>query len=306
MRDLNALATFVAVVKANSFTGAADRCGISKALVSRHVQDLEKSLGVKLLNRSTRKLGLTQAGERFFERCSRIVADAEEAVRDVEELSRGAHGLIRISTAITFGRMHLLPAVHEFLARNPGIQIDVTLSERFADLISGNADLVVRLAEEPRLNNMVARRLAPARWVVVASPGYIAAHGKPRAPYDLSDCNCLVYDKPKSGEWRFRGPEGEVSVKVSGNLRSNVADGLLDAAIAGVGVAALPSFAASEHIVAGRLVELLTDYTLPDSTLYAVFLPDRRLPERIRSFVQFLSDRFAQEPYWDQPLAVPS
>lgn len=306
MRDLNALATFVAVVKANSFTGAADRCGISKALVSRHVQDLEKSLGVKLLNRSTRKLGLTQAGERFYERCSRIVADAEEAVRDVEELSRGAHGLIRISTAITFGRMHLLPAVHEFLARNPGIQIDVTLTERFADLISGNADLVVRLAEEPRLNNMVARRLAPARWVVVASPGYIVAHGKPCVPYDLSDCNCLVYDKPKSGEWRFRGPEGEVSVKVSGNLRSNVADGLLDAAMAGVGVAALPSFAASEHIVAGRLVELLTDYALPDSTLYAVFLPDRRLPERIRSFVQFLSERFAQEPYWDQALALPS
>lgn len=306
MRDLNVLATFVAVVKANSFTAAADRCGISKALVSRHVQELEKSLGVKLLNRSTRKLGLTQAGERFYERCSRIVSDAEEAVRDVEELSRGSHGLIRISTAITFGRMHLLPAVHEFLARNPSIQIDVTLSERFADLISGNADLVVRLAEEPRLSNLVARRLAPARWVVVASPGYIAAHGTPRVPRDLLNCSCLVYDKPKSSEWRFKGREGEVSVKVSGNLRANVADGLVDAAIAGIGVAALPSFAASEHIVAGRLVELLSDYVLPDSTLYAVFLPDRRLPERIRSFVQFLADRFAPEPSWDRPLASPS
>src|SRR3990167_10046608 len=138
MHDLNALATFVAVVNANSFTIAADRCGISKALVSRHIQELENSLGVKLLNRSTRKLGLTQAGERFYDRCSRIVAQAEEAVRDLEDLSRGSHGLIRISTAITFGRVHLLPAVHEFLAQNPSIQIEVTLSERFADLISGN------------------------------------------------------------------------------------------------------------------------------------------------------------------------
>lgn len=303
MRDLNALATFVAVVNANSFTIAADRCGISKALVSRHIQELEQSLGVKLLNRSTRKLGLTQAGERFYERCSRIVADADDAVRDAEELSRGAHGLIRISTAITFGRVHLLPAVGEFLLQNPSIQINVNLSERFADLISGNADLVVRLAEEPRLSNLVARRLAPARWVVVAAPSYLAAHGEPGAPRDLLGFNCLVYDKPKGSEWRFRGREGEITINVSGNLRANVADGLVDAALAGVGIAALPSFAASEHIVSGRLVELLPDYAMSESTLYAVFLPDRRLPERIRTFVQFLADRFGPEPYWDIPLA---
>lgn len=307
MRDLNALATFVAVVDARSFTLAAERCGISKALVSRQVQELEHSLGVKLLNRSTRKLGLTQAGERFYERCARLVADAETAVRDVEELSRGgAHGLIRISTAITFGRLHLLPAVHEFLARNPGIRIDVTLSERFADLISGKADLIVRLAEEPRLSNVVARRLAPVRWVLVASPAYLASHGLPQEPRDLLERNCLLYDKPRSDEWRFRGREGEQTVKVSGNLRSNVAEGVLAAALSGVGIAALPSFAASEHILSGRLVELLKDYVLPESTLYAVFLPDRRLPERIRSFVQFLAERYAQEPYWDQPLGLAS
>jgi DNA-binding transcriptional LysR family regulator len=305
MRDLNVLATFVAVVDAGSFTVAADRCGISKALVSRHIQELEESLGVKLLNRSTRKLALTPPGERFYERCARIVADAGDAVRDVEELSRGSHGLIRISTAITFGRLHLLPAVSEFLAHNPSIQISVTLSERFADLISGNADLVVRLAEEPRLSNLVARRLAPCRWIVVASPAYLAAHASPRTPRDLLDCNCLVYDRPKGGEWRFRGRDGELTINVAGNLRANVAEGLVDAAVAGVGIALLPSFAASEHIVAGRLVQLFTEHTLQESTLYAVFLPDRRLPERIRNFVQFLAERFAGEPYWDQPLPKP-
>lgn len=302
MRDLNALASFVAVVKANSFTGAAEQCGISKALVSRHIQELENSLGVRLLNRSTRKLGLTLAGERFYERCSRIIAQADDAVRDVEELSRGAHGLIRISTAITFGRMHLLPAINEFLARNPSIQIEVTLSERFADLISGNADLVVRLADEPRLSNLVARRLAPVRWVVVAAPAYVAAHGQPHVPRDLLRHNCLVYPGSKASEWRFKDREGEAVVNVAGNLRANVADGLLDAVLAGVGVAALPSFAVSPYVATGQLAELLGDYELPERTLYAVFLPDRRLPERIRALVQFLADRFA-EPYWERPLA---
>ena len=298
MRDLNALATFVAVVKANSFTAAADHCGISKALVTRHIQDLEVSLGVKLIHRSTRKIGLTQAGERFYDRCARLIDEADQAVRDVEDLSRGSHGLIRISTAITFGRIHLLPAVNDFLTLNPSIQIEVTLSERFADLISGNADLVVRLAEEPRLSNLVARRLAPARWMVVASPDYVASHGVPLTPRDLLDFNCLVYDRPKGGDWRFKGREGEQSVKVSGNLRSNVAEGLIDAAISGLGIAALPSFAIAPYLASGQLVELLVDYTLPESTLYAVFLPDRRLPERIRTFVQFLAERFASDDYW--------
>lgn len=298
MRDLNVLATFVAVVKANSFTQAADHCGISKALVTRHIQDLELSLGVKLLNRSTRKIGLTLAGERFYDRCTRILAEADQAVRDVEELSRGSHGLIRISTAITFGRMHLLPAVNDFLKLNPSIQIEVTLSERFADLISGNADLVVRLAEEPRLSNLVARRLAPARWVVVSSPDYIRRHGAPTVPRDLLDFNCLVYDRPKGGDWRFKGKEGEQSIKVTGNLRSNVAEGLLDATVSGLGIAALPSFVIAPYLASGQLVELLSDYALPESTLYAVFLPDHRLPERIRTFVQFLADRFAADAYW--------
>jgi DNA-binding transcriptional LysR family regulator len=134
--------------------------------------------------------------------------------------------------------------------------------------------------------------------MVVASPDYIARHGVPLTPRDLLDFNCLVYDRPKGGDWRFKGRDGEQSIKVSGNLRSNVAEGLIDAAIAGLGVAALPSFAIAPHLASGQLVALLTDYQLPESTLYAVFLPDRRLPERIRTFVQFLADRFSSDAYW--------
>jgi len=182
MRDLNAMATFVAVVNSNSFSLAAERCGISKALVTKHIQELETSLGIKLLHRTTRKLGLTQAGERFYERCTRVISDAEDAIRDLEDTSRGAHGLIRVSTAISFGRLHLLPAIADFLRDNPSVQIDVSLSEHFGDLISGGADIVVRMADEPHLSNLVARKLATGNYVVVRSPAYCAPHGPAPTP----------------------------------------------------------------------------------------------------------------------------
>jgi DNA-binding transcriptional LysR family regulator len=299
MRDLNAIATFVAVVNLNSFTLAAERCGISRALVSKQIQQLETSLGVKLLHRTTRKLGLTQEGERFYERCTAVLAQADAAVRDLEDSAPGPHGLIRVSTAISFGRLHLLPAVAAFLAAHPAVRIEVTLSEHFADLISEGTDLVVRMADAPRLSNLVARKLAPARCLLVASPAYLAAVGTLETPADLARCNCLLYSGGGNSEWRFHGPGGEAAVKVSGNFLANNADGIGEAALAGVGLGVLPSFAASHHLAAGRLVHVLPRFRLPERTLYAVFLPDRHLPQRIRSFVDFLVERFGAEPYWD-------
>jgi DNA-binding transcriptional LysR family regulator len=305
MRDLNALATFVAVVKLGSFTLAAEQLGISRALATKQIQTLEGELGVKLLNRSTRKLAPSQAGEQFYERCARLVADAEAAARDLEGSAQGPQGLIRVSTAISFGRVHLLPAIAAYLQSHPEVQIEVTLSEHFADLISGKADVVVRMADMPRLNNLVARRLAPARSTLVASPAYLARVPPVLAPADLARCNCLVYTGlPRSdsrNEWRFQGPLGDVAVKVAGNFRANNADGIAGAALAGVGIGMLPSFAVSEHLAAGRLVRVLPAYKMAERTLYAVFLPDRHLPERIRSFVGFLAERFGAEPYWDEP-----
>jgi DNA-binding transcriptional LysR family regulator len=300
MPNLNALATFVAVVNLNSFSLAAERCGISRALVSKHIQSLETSLGVKLLNRTTRRLGLTQAGERFYERCLRVLEEAEDAVRDLEDTAHGPRGLIRVSTAIAFGRLHLLPAIAAFLEANPSVQVEVTLSEHFADLISGGADLVVRMADEPRLSNLVARRLAPARHVLVASPGHLAsAVGALRSPADLSRCNCLLYTGAGRDEWRFQGPQGDATVKVSGNFRASNADGIAEAALAGVGIGVLPTFAVDQHLAAGRLVRVLPEYRLPERTLYAVFVPDRHLPQRIRTLVSFLGERFGEQPYWD-------
>ncbi|MFM0742189.1 LysR family transcriptional regulator [Paraburkholderia xenovorans] len=299
MQDLNALATFVAVVNANSFSLAAERCGISRALVSKHIQMLEASLGVKLLNRTTRRLGLTQPGERFYERCLGVLEAADGAVRDIEDVAHGPRGLIRVSTAISFGRLHLLPAIAAFLEANPLIQVEVTLSENFADLISGGADLVVRMADEPRLSNLVARKLAPVRQILVASPGYLASVGTLQSPDDLLRCNCLLYIDGAREAWRFQGQTGAMEIKVSGNLRASNADGIAEAALAGVGIGMLPTFAVGHHLKAGRLVSVLEHYRLPERTLYAVFVPDRHLPQRIRTFVDFISERFSTGPYWD-------
>lgn len=306
MRDLNAMATFVAVVSANSFSLAAERCGISKALVTKHIQELETSLGVKLLHRTTRKLGLTHAGERFYERCTRIMSDAEDAIRDLEDTSRGVQGLIRVSTAISFGRLHLLPAIADFLRENPSVQIEVSLSEHFGDLISGGADIVVRMADEPHLSNLVARKLATVHFAVIASPAYCAAHGAITRPVDLLRLNCLAYSGAVNSEWRLSGPDGDHTLKVSGNYRANNGDGIIEAALAGVGVGIVPRFIASPHLASGRLLQLLPEYTAPTRTLYAIFLPDRNLPERIRAFVRFLSQRFGPVPHWDRPASMES
>jgi DNA-binding transcriptional LysR family regulator len=301
MRDLNALATFVAVVRLNSFALAAEHCGISRALVTKQVQALETSLGVRLLHRTTRRLGLTQAGERFFERCVRVLEQAEDAVRDLEDEAGELHGLIRVSTGIAFGRLHVLPAVAAFMREHPAVRFDVTLSEQFADLVSGRTDLVVRMADTPRLSQVVARKLAPARFVLAASPAYLTNLPPLQVPADLQRCNCLHY-AGAAEHWRFEGPHGMQEVAISGNFQANNADGLLEAALAGLGIGILPSFAAGPYLTRKLLVPVLPEYRLPERTLYAMFLPDRRPPQRITAFVRFLVERFGPQPYWDGEL----
>jgi LysR family transcriptional regulator, regulator for bpeEF and oprC len=302
MRDLNALATFVAVVRLNSFALAAEHCGISRAMVTKQIQTLETSLGVRLLHRTTRRLGLTQAGERFFERCVRVLEQAEDAVRDLEDEAGELHGLIRVSTGIAFGRLHVLPAVAAFMREHPAVRFDVTLSEQFADLVSGRTDLVVRMADTPRLSQVVARKLAPARFVLAASAAYLASVLPLQVPADLRRCNCLHYAGMPQ-QWRLEGPQGIEEIPIGGNFQANNADGLLEAALAGLGIGILPSFAASPYLKRKLLVPVLPGYRLPERTLYAMFLPDRRPPQRIAAFVRFLVERFGPQPYWDDGVA---
>jgi LysR family transcriptional regulator, regulator for bpeEF and oprC len=299
MRDLNAFATFAAIVDTASFSRAAERLGISKALASKQVAQLEDELGVKLLRRTTRKIGLTTAGELFYERCVEMLAHAEGARHEIQRYNTEPGGLVKVSAVLSFGRRYLVRAIAAFLHAHPRMRVQYE-SGAFIDLISGRADVVIRTAEEQQLQSLVARKLARLRWVVCAAPSYLQGHSPPQRPEDLLQHNCVVYVSNARGEWVFNGPAGHVSVKVGGNFKANNADAVAEAAAAGVGVAIVPLFACADHIRNGQLVRLLADYELPETTVYAVYLPDRNLPQPIQLFVHFLSQYFGSEPYWDQ------
>jgi LysR family transcriptional regulator for bpeEF and oprC len=302
MLDLNEFLTFSVIAETKSFSRAAEKLGISKALASKHVADLEQSLGVKLLHRTTRKLGLTPAGALFYERCRQLVAHAEDARNEIEQFRSAPGGQIRISSAMSFGRRHLVPAITRFLEQYPNVTVELDLSQQFPDLITGGSDVVIRQADEPVLLSLVARQLAPVRWVACASPAYLARHPAPHAPRDIAGHNCLVYFSNTKSEWTFTGPDGVHTVRVKGNFKANSADGVLHAALGNLGIAVVPTFAASEYLHSGMLQRVLPAYRLPERALYAAYLPNPTMAHCTRLFVDFLGDYFGDDPYWDRGL----
>jgi DNA-binding transcriptional LysR family regulator len=302
MVNLNEFVTFVAIAEAGSFSAAADRLGVSKALVTKHLADLELSLGVKLMNRTTRKAGLTAAGDLFYERCKHLLAQAESAVNDMEQFRASPVGNVKVSAAIAFGRLHLVPLIARFLQRNPGTTVELHLTDRFADLVTSGEDVVIRTAEEPRLLSLVARPLAPWRWVLCAAPSYLRQHEAPREPQDLADHNCILYSSNVEGAWTFVGPGGGRKVRVRGNFKANNADGVLQATLQGLGVAAIATMAAAEELRAGRLVRLLPGWQLPAGVLYASSLPNPTMPRCVQGFIEFLQTELSGEPAWDEGL----
>ena len=305
MLDLNEFVTFATVTDTGSFSRAAEKLEVSKALVSKHIGDLEHSLGVKLLNRTTRKIGLTPAGAVFYERCRQMITHADIARQELERFRKTPGGTIKVSSAISFGRLHLVPAIARFLAMCPDISIEIDLTDRFADLITSGADVVIRSAEEPRLLSLVARKVAPLRFLMCATPAYLSRHPTPVRPADLAGHNCLVYSTNARSEWVFQGPQGEEVVRVKGNYRANNADGVLQGTLLGLGVASIPSMAAAEHIRAGRLVRLLPQYRLPEKTLYAAYLPNPTMAQCVQTFVHFLVGQFGDHPSWDDATESP-
>jgi DNA-binding transcriptional LysR family regulator len=302
MINLNEFVTFSAIADAGSFSVAAEKLGISKALATKHVADLEHTLGVKLMHRTTRKIGLTTAGAVFHERCKHLLTEAEGAVHELEQFRNAPGGHIKVSAAIAFGRLHLVPLIARFLERHPDISVELNLTDRFADLITGGEDVVIRAAEEPRLLSLVARRLVPWRWVVCAAPSYLGRHPPPLVPQDLSRHNCIVYCSNTQGEWKFSSAAGCETVGVKGNFKANNADGVLQATLAGLGVAAITTMAAAEDIRAGRLIRLLPDYLLPEGVMYASYLPNPTMAQCVHTFVRFLETEFGNEPHWERGL----
>lgn len=297
--DLNAFVTFATVIEEEGFSRAAEKLSISKALVSKHISGLEESLGVKLVNRTTRKIGLTTAGTIFYEHCQQIMSHAVGARYELEQFRSNLGGVIRINSAIAFGRLHLISAVAKFQRQNPNVSIELDLSKRFADLVSGEADVVIRTAEEPRLLSLVARKLAPIRWVICATPEYLSKNPLGGNIEELCQHNCIVYTSNSKSEWVFNIGSDTKTIKVKGNFKANNADGVLEAVLENLGVASLPTMAAYTYLKSGQLVRLFPEHQLPETTLYAAYLPNPTMAQCVQSFVRFLSTEFGGHPYWD-------
>ncbi len=290
---------FTAVVDAGSFAAAADRLALSRGMATRYVAQIEAHLGVRLLNRTTRRLSLTEAGRDYYQRATQVLALVDEAESAAAQKASEPRGTLRINAPVVFGTRHLGRAIGAYLRRYPEVRVDLALNDRVVDLVDEGSDLAVRIAT--RIDpGLVARPLTRARTIACASPAYLKAHGMPKTPDDLLRHNCLTYSYAEfQYDWRFRRRGREVSVKVAGNLHGNHGELLCNAAIEGLGVILQPTFLVHEAIRARKLVRVLAEWETQEFTVYAVYPHRKYLPPKVRSFVDFLVDRFGPEPYWD-------
>jgi DNA-binding transcriptional LysR family regulator len=298
MGQFRQIATFVEVVARGSLSAAARAEGIAPAMIGRRLDALEQRLGVKLLQRTTRKLALTNEGAAFLEDCQRILGELEDAESAVAERSVRATGNLLISAPAGFGRQHVAPLIPSFLAEHRDVTVSLSLNDRVVDLIGEGVDVAVRIASLPD-SSLVSVKLADNQRVVVGSPAYLKRYGVPLTPADLARHNCL----PISGEggqrgWTFQEHGKTVTMKVSGSMACNDGEVLHDWALAGKGLAWRSMWEVGGEIDAGRLVTVLDDYAAPGSDIYAVFSQRRHLPLRIRAFVDFLRRSYAQADYW--------
>jgi DNA-binding transcriptional LysR family regulator len=302
IEQLTGVVVFARVVAARSFSAAARELGMSKSAVSKQVSRLEAALGARLLNRSTRRLGLTEAGAVLYERCTRIVAELDAAGAELGRLRAAPAGLLRVSAPMSFGHRHVAPLLPEFLAAHPQLRVELALTDRFVDLIEERFDCAVRIAQLPD-SSLVARRLAPARRVVCGAPAYFARRGVPRTPDDLRSHDCIDYTYlAAAGGWPFTVGGRLHRVPVRSRFATNNGEAMRAAALAGVGVALIPTFIVGDDLRAGTLQAVLADYETWNAFVHAVYPPTPQVAPKVRAFVDFVAARCAGTPYWDDGL----
>ncbi len=300
MDSLSDVAVFVAVVEAGNFSLAAERLKLSRSVVSKYVSRLEDRLGARLLNRTTRRLNLTEAGRVFFERSRRGLEDIAEAEAEVSRLQARPSGVLRINAPMTFGIQHVAPLLPEFLGRYPDVSVEMDLDDRKVDVIDGGFDVALR-STEMEDSSLVARRLAPIRHMIVAAPAYLQRRGIPRTPEDLREHDIVTFSLQRSAQsWQFVGPDGDVAtVPIEGRLRMNNSLALREALLGGVGITRTPTFLVGQDIREGRLVPLLQNYRTLEVALHVVYPQRRHLSPKVRAFVDFIADKISDPPYWD-------
>ncbi|MCI0399874.1 MAG: LysR family transcriptional regulator [Gammaproteobacteria bacterium] len=299
MDKLTSMKVFTHIAKAKTFAGAAEHLGMSRAMVSKHVLRLENSLGVRLLNRTTRRLSLTEVGTAYYERCVQILAEVEETELSVTQLNSEPRGTLKILSPTSFGTFHLAPAIADFIVLYPDMKVELTLNDRPIDLAEEGLDLAIRVGKLPD-SSLIARLLAPTRMVVCGSPEYLKRHGEPKDPQDLTHHNCLLYSyRSPPDEWDFNISGRLCSVRVSGSLKSHVGDALRLAAIHGLGLILQPTYMVGQDLQLGRLQAVLADFQPTAKDIYAIYPHRRHLSKKVRAFVEFLQARFQPTPYWD-------
>lgn len=293
MDRFQAIEAFVKVVEVGSFAGAAQRLGVSVSSVSRLVADLEAHLGTRLLNRTTRRLSLTESGRRFHEHGVQLLADLDEAEASASAETVVPQGTLRITCGTGFGNAHLAGAVAAFMVRYPQVRVDVALSDRMSDLVDEGFDAAVRIGGSPA-SNLVGRRIGSTTLVCCAAPSYLDRHAEPETPEDLVHHPCLLYQyASQRDQWTFTGPGGEVHrVRVSGPVQADNGNFLVAMACEGAGITCEPDFVVGPAVRAGRLVPILRAYAPPTTPIHVMYPSRRHLSAKVRAFSQFIAERF--------------
>jgi DNA-binding transcriptional LysR family regulator len=298
MDRLKAMLVFSEVAQRGSFTAAAEHLEMTRVMVTRYVSELERWLGTRLLQRSTRCLSLTEAGEACLAQCRQIVELSNDMSASAGQRALTPNGQLRITTSTSFGTAHLAAAVADYLALYTNVSVDMLMVDRSVNLIEERVDLAIRISAELD-PSLIGRHIAPCRSVVCASPDYLKRFGSPETPVDLEKHNCLTYSNFGKGHWRFWRDGSEIKIPVTGNLSANEATVLTQATLAGAGIALQPSYLVGSMIQKGELVELLTDWSPPELTIWGVYLSRRHVPATLRSMLDFLLQRFGGIPYWE-------
>ena len=304
MNLFEAMKVFVKVTEIGSLSGAARVLNLSNPSVTRHVADLEEYLGARLLNRSTRRISLTDTGSAYLERCKQVLADLEQATLAAGMHAANPSGILRINAPLSFSVHHLGRVLPLYAERYPNVELDVTLSDRVVDLVEEGFDLAIRIGKLQN-SSLVMRRLVAARVLTCASPAYLARHGMPQHPDDLARHKCLTYAYTQpDNEWRFRRDGKSHTVRIHGGLHCNNGDLLLAAALSGMGIIRQPTFIIGDAIRDGRLLPLLTDYQGDELAIHAVYPSRQHLSAKVRTFVDFLAQQFGEVPEWDRGLPI--
>ncbi len=290
---------FARVVADGSFTDAAEHLGLTRSAVSKVVMELEQLLGVRLLDRTTRRVSPTEAGLAYYERCTAVLAAIEEGELEVARLHQEPRGVLKVNAPMSFGTLHLSRVLAEFMSTYPELRVEMTLDDRYVDPLEAGFDVTVRIGNLED-SSLVARRIAPARRLLVAAPAYLQAHDIPVRPEDLAKHRCLHYGHSTSAQsWQLRNADKVLHVPIRACLCSNNGEVLRAAAIQGVGIAKLPTFIVADDIQAGRLQVVMCEYPAVDLSIYALYAQHRFLAAKTRAFIDFLVKRFGEEPSWD-------